>query len=195
MTSETRNMLLLNEEIERLKEHLKTSDYIVERYEAGIRAHRDARGDDRCWRDDVALYQLLPEGYVAPALDSVVELERLTLQTIPASPSPSCRTGCAGLFGVDLQGPPKTIKPPFSPPGQGQPMPGYGPFKCRYCGRYGQPGSCEGCGAPNAPAPRAAPAPPAFPNVLRCEGRIDVTVFGRAACELVSFPENRIVKG
>ncbi len=194
MTSETRNMLLLNEEIERLKEHLKTSDYIVERYEAGIRAHRDARGDDRCWRDDVALYQLLPEGYVAPALDSVVELERckafISSRQNPATDyvSPQRRIEA-------LEGPPKTIKPPFSPPGQGQPMPGYGPFKCRYCGRYGQPGSCEGCGAPNAPAPRAAPAPPAFPNVLRCEGRIDVTVFGRAACELVSFPENRIVKG
>lgn len=43
---------------------------------AGIREHRDARGDDRCWRDDVTLYQLLPEGFAPPKLDSFVEIER-----------------------------------------------------------------------------------------------------------------------
>lgn len=43
---------------------------------AGIRAHRDARGDDRCWLDDVTLYQLLPEGFKPEKLDSFVELER-----------------------------------------------------------------------------------------------------------------------
>lgn len=32
-------------------------------YAAGIRAHRDTPGDDRCYRDDAALYSLLPEGY------------------------------------------------------------------------------------------------------------------------------------
>lgn len=48
----------------------------VWRLEQGIRAHRDARGDDRCWRDDEALYQLLPEGFTAEVLDSSVELER-----------------------------------------------------------------------------------------------------------------------
>ncbi len=37
------------------------------------------------------------------------------------------------------------------------PAVGFGPFKCGYCGRYGQPGACEGCGAPNAPAPLARP--------------------------------------
>jgi len=26
------------------------------------------------------------------------------------------------------------------------------PARCAYCGRYGPLGSCEGCGAPNAPA-------------------------------------------
>ena len=26
-------------------------------------------------------------------------------------------------------------------------------YLCDYCGRYGPPGSCEGCGAPNRPAP------------------------------------------
>ncbi len=26
-------------------------------------------------------------------------------------------------------------------------------FKCPYCARYGPPGTCLGCGAPNAPEP------------------------------------------
>lgn len=30
--------------------------------ETAIRNHRDQRGDDRCWIDDVELYALLPEG-------------------------------------------------------------------------------------------------------------------------------------
>jgi hypothetical protein len=30
--------------------------------ETAIREHRDARGDDRCWLDDLALYAKLPEG-------------------------------------------------------------------------------------------------------------------------------------
>lgn len=51
------------------------SDRRVEQLETAIRAHRDARGDDRCWRDDEALYELLPEGYTAPPRDSAVELE------------------------------------------------------------------------------------------------------------------------
>lgn len=41
-----------------------------------IRAHRDARGDDRCWMDDEELYKSLPEGYTPPERDSTVELER-----------------------------------------------------------------------------------------------------------------------
>jgi hypothetical protein len=41
-----------------------------------IRAHRDARGDDRCWRDDEELYAVLPEGYTPPARDTAVELDR-----------------------------------------------------------------------------------------------------------------------
>lgn len=47
----------------------------VARYEAGIRAHRDQRGDDRCWRDDEDLYKLLPEGFAAPERDTAVELD------------------------------------------------------------------------------------------------------------------------
>jgi len=46
----------------------------VDTLERAIRAHRDARGDDRCWEDDVVLYQLLPEGYEPPAHDTTVEL-------------------------------------------------------------------------------------------------------------------------
>lgn len=33
----------------------------VRRLRAGIRAHRDARGNDRCWLDDEVLYRLLPD--------------------------------------------------------------------------------------------------------------------------------------
>lgn len=42
--------------------------------QAAIRKHRDFRGDDRCWEDDVELYKTLPEGYEAPASDTAVEL-------------------------------------------------------------------------------------------------------------------------
>ena len=45
---------------------------------AAIRAHRDQRGDDRCWFDDETLYAVLPEGYVPPARDVRVELENCT---------------------------------------------------------------------------------------------------------------------
>lgn len=44
--------------------------------EKGVREHRDARGDDRCWMDDEALYKLLPEGFIPPARDTAVELTR-----------------------------------------------------------------------------------------------------------------------
>lgn len=81
-----------------------------------------------------------------------------------------------------LQGKPKPV-PPRARPLQPEAPVGHGPFKCRYCGRYGQPGACAGCGAPNQPAPVAMPS---FPEnrVVRCEyeepgeGRVEVTVFG-----------------
>jgi hypothetical protein len=45
---------------------------------------------------------------------------------------------------------------------------GHGPFKCPYCARYGQPGACEGCGAPNAPATIAhIPTAPRRPDVIQ----------------------------
>ena len=31
------------------------------RLRTGIREHRDAKGHDRCWLDDIDLYNLLPE--------------------------------------------------------------------------------------------------------------------------------------
>lgn len=71
-------------------------------------------------------------------------------QVVPSRPRVPAPTPPPG--GASLQGPPKTIKPASKPPGQGRPLVGHGPFQCGYCGRYGQPGACEGCGAPNAPA-------------------------------------------
>ena len=94
-----------------------------------------------------------------------------------------------------MAGKPKTVKPitPERFITWSLPTSGSGPFKCAYCGRYGQPGACEGCGAPNQPAPargfrsdaearafsdlwrahysasegRVAVLPPAFPMVKR----------------------------
>lgn len=43
------------------KEKLDLVDRIEE-LEAAIRIHRDARGQDRCWENDLELYALLPEG-------------------------------------------------------------------------------------------------------------------------------------
>lgn len=43
--------------------------------EAGIRRHRDYRGDDRCHLDDGELYALLPEGDTRPTKDTAVTLE------------------------------------------------------------------------------------------------------------------------
>lgn len=36
----------------------------IEKLQEGIRYHRDQKGDDRCWVDDLRLYELLPEGSV-----------------------------------------------------------------------------------------------------------------------------------
>jgi len=47
---------------------------LVCKYEAAIRKHRDQRGDDRCWMDDEELYKILPEGYVPPQRDELVEI-------------------------------------------------------------------------------------------------------------------------
>lgn len=55
---------------------LQAPELDAERLANGIRAHRDFRGDDRCWRNDTDLYGLLPEGYEPPHMDTAVELER-----------------------------------------------------------------------------------------------------------------------
>jgi hypothetical protein len=47
----------------------------IKSLQKAIRAHRDQRGDDRCWLDDETLYRVLPEGYTPPARDSRVELK------------------------------------------------------------------------------------------------------------------------
>lgn len=70
------NKGLAPERYERLRVTGKEMYLLVKKYEEGIRAHRDARGDDRCWMDDEELYKLLPEGFEPPLRDSSVELER-----------------------------------------------------------------------------------------------------------------------
>lgn len=55
-----------------------------------------------------------------------------------------------------LQGPPKPDPKPVRPLRPELPV-GHGPFQCSYCKRYGQPGACEGCGAPNAPVVQKLP--------------------------------------
>jgi hypothetical protein len=50
----------------------------TEKLRDGIRYHRDQKGDDRCWVDDLRLYELLPEG---PAgYDSTLPSEEIFLE-------------------------------------------------------------------------------------------------------------------
>lgn len=69
------------------------------------------------------------------------------------------------------QGKPKPAPPKKRP--EPEPTRGFGPFKCEHCGRYGQPGVCEGCGAPTVPA--VSKLPPRQPDTIR---RFETTVFG-----------------
>jgi hypothetical protein len=67
-------VLCLGEEVVRIRAR-------VAELEAGIRAHRDARGHDRCWIDDLALYALLPGEPLAdlrlpPRCEFMAECER-----------------------------------------------------------------------------------------------------------------------
>jgi hypothetical protein len=52
-------------------------DERINTLENGIRKLRDdwVRGDDKCWKDLVALFKLLPEGFELPEQDTCVELE------------------------------------------------------------------------------------------------------------------------
>lgn len=49
----------------------------VEKLRDGIRYHRDQKGDDRCWVDDLRLYEILPEG--AEGLDTTLPPEDVFL--------------------------------------------------------------------------------------------------------------------
>lgn len=55
-----------------------------------------------------------------------------------------------------------------------------GAFKCSYCGRFGAPGSCEGCGAPNEPS--------------GAEELLDVSTFSERKYIRPIFQPNRIVR-
>lgn len=82
----------------------------IEHLEAAIRTHRDARGDDRCWRDDEDLYKVLPEGYTPPVRDTSVELDlcrqyiacRQNPATIYTSPQREIEKLTAALDARDL---------------------------------------------------------------------------------------------
>jgi hypothetical protein len=45
---------------------------------AAIRYHKDQKGDDRCWVDDLRLYEALPEG--AAGHDSTLPTEEVFLE-------------------------------------------------------------------------------------------------------------------
>jgi hypothetical protein len=65
---------LLAVQIGRIKEENDRLKGKCRNLEAAIRKHRDERGDDRCWKDDEELYQVLSEGYTPPERDTAVEL-------------------------------------------------------------------------------------------------------------------------
>lgn len=45
---------------------------------AAIRYHKDQKGDDRCWVDDLRLYEALPEG--SDGHDSTLPSEKIFLE-------------------------------------------------------------------------------------------------------------------
>ncbi len=53
---------LVNQWLSEYEELAEKPSNEVERLRAAIRAHRDAKGDDRCWHDDKLLYARLGEG-------------------------------------------------------------------------------------------------------------------------------------
>ena len=48
----------------------------IRRLRAAIRKHRDQHLDDRCWMDDMDLYEVLPEGSSDPSLIDLRVLPR-----------------------------------------------------------------------------------------------------------------------
>ena len=64
---------------------------MVAAYEAAIRRHRDQRGDDRCFLDDIELYGILPEGYeVGPQLDEPDVMLENCKRFIASRHNPEC---------------------------------------------------------------------------------------------------------
>jgi hypothetical protein len=66
---------LMNDKIESLKIGLQAEQVVntaltveVDRLKGAIRKHRDARGDDRCWIDDLELYRIIGDGDVDPSI-------------------------------------------------------------------------------------------------------------------------------
>lgn len=57
--------------VEQLKDEVK-------KLRAVIRYHKDQKGDDRCWVDDLRLYETLPEGPVG--YDSTLPTEEVFLE-------------------------------------------------------------------------------------------------------------------
>ncbi len=99
--------------------------------------------------------------------------------------------------GASLQAPPKPDPKPVRPLAPKHPIVGHGPFQCGYCGRYGQPGACEGCGAPNAPAPEPE-VPARRPDTILRMHEAGILTPNEARVMLGApplFPENRVVKG
>ena len=67
---------MINDDLEAMSlEELKEE---TKRLRAVIRYHRDQKGDDRCWVDDLRLYEALPEG--ADGHDSALPTEEVFLE-------------------------------------------------------------------------------------------------------------------
>jgi hypothetical protein len=84
---------------------------------------------------------------------------------------------------------PRGAPPPGGPLAMGRLTPDRpsqdGAFKCAYCGRFGQPGACAGCGAPNAPSGEAVPLPARRPD----------TILRYHEAGVLTFNEVRILNG
>jgi hypothetical protein len=67
---------MMDDDLETMSlEELKTE---AKKLRASIRYHRDQKGDDRCWVDDLRLYETLPEGAVGH--DSTLPTEEVFLE-------------------------------------------------------------------------------------------------------------------
>jgi hypothetical protein len=55
-------MSSLDEDLDKMSDEELKSE--VKKLRSVIRYHKDQKGDDRCWVDDIRLYEALPEGSV-----------------------------------------------------------------------------------------------------------------------------------